>query len=204
MDDCLRPGEVRTRSADRQSRHRCVVVAALGLKCSPDPKPGDSRLPCGGGLDATSAPDDCPPGSRDRHVADPVQVQDVPGRIPVGVRLEAAVGVLAHERGLVLPAARRGKAAGRATPGGSGSGDLDQGAAALGELVRLLLRRKLRRGTPGRRQAVHRTTAAPRELRSTVRTRAHARVTALLGSAAPALERGRGQGLLVTLLGPAT
>ncbi len=74
-------------------------------------KPGDSCLPCGSGLDALGAPDDCPPGSRDEREARPVQVQDVAGRVVVGVARPAAVRVLAHEHGLALPAAGCGGAA---------------------------------------------------------------------------------------------
>lgn len=45
-------------------------------------------------------------------------------------------------------------------------------------LVRLVLRRKLRRGAADRRTAVHQAAAAPRGLRYTVPTRTHVRVRA--------------------------
>lgn len=38
-------------------------------------KPGDSCIPCDGGLDASETPDNCPPGNRDERVTHPVQMQ---------------------------------------------------------------------------------------------------------------------------------
>jgi serine/threonine protein kinase len=86
------------------------------LKLSPPlgkPREGDSCLHRCGRLDGFTRPTTAPSGGRDLHddVADPVQVQDVPGRVPVGVALEAAVGVLAREELLGLSAAWRDEAA---------------------------------------------------------------------------------------------
>ncbi|SFX80479.1 hypothetical protein SAMN02787144_1006232 [Streptomyces atratus] len=53
-------------------------------------------MPCGSGLDALRTPDDCPPGSRDEREAHPVQVQDVPGGVVVGIARPAAVGASAR------------------------------------------------------------------------------------------------------------
>lgn len=60
-------------------------------------------------------------------------------------------------------------------------------------LVRLLLRRIPRRGTAGRRQAVHREPTVPRRLRKTVQSHAPARVGAALGWPSPRRRRGAGK-----------
>lgn len=86
------PSQLSTGAARLARRATLEVLSRL--------KPGDSCLHCGGGLDASGTPDDCPPGSRDERVAHPVQVQDVAGGVVVGVAGPAAAGVLAHEQGL--------------------------------------------------------------------------------------------------------
>lgn len=114
---CSRCAEDHGSAVPRRRRRRTPCATAVMPRCCADCgrslevlsglMPGDSCLPCGGGLDAAGAPDDCPSGSRDERVAHPVQVQDVPGGVVVGVTGPAAAFVLAYEHGLGLRSARR-------------------------------------------------------------------------------------------------
>ena len=69
-------------------------------------------------------------------MARPVSVKHIACAVGIGVAFPAARGVLAHELGLILPAARYHSVALRALLGGARGGHLGQGAAPVGELVR--------------------------------------------------------------------